>query len=179
MRPRHERQAIIMVKSLRYILPERVARPSRRDPPATPVVGIAPQQVAHRPLVRHLLDPVQGPDVVQSVDAGGQAAVQAEDLVVDEGGEGEVVEEIGEVFPDVGVAVLAQALVVEAVHLRDLARFVVAPQNRDALGVADFERDEEGDGLDGVVASVDVVALRKVSVGIEDVGGSGVVPMKR
>ncbi len=102
--------------------------------------------------------------------------MQAEDLVVDEGGEGEVVEEIGEVFPDVGVAVLAQALVVEAVHLRDLARFVVAPQDRDALRIADFERDEEGDGLDGVVASVDVVALRTVSLGIERIGVQGFYP---
>jgi hypothetical protein len=33
--------------------------------------------------------------------------VEAEDLVVDEGGEGEVVEEVGEVLPHVGVAVLA------------------------------------------------------------------------
>lgn len=84
--------------------------------------------------------------------------MQAEDLVVNEGGEGEIVEEVGEGFPDVGVTVLAQALVVEAVDLGDLARLVVAPQDGNALGVSDLEGDEEGDGFDGVVAAIYVVA---------------------
>jgi hypothetical protein len=87
--------------------------------------------------------------------------VEAEDLVLDEGGEGEVVEEVGEVLPHVGVAVLPQALVVEAVDLCDLAGFVVAAQDGDALGVADLEGDEEGDGLDGIVSSIDVVAYKR------------------
>lgn len=84
--------------------------------------------------------------------------MQTEDLVLDESGEGEEVEEVGEVLPDVGVAVLAETLVVEAVDLRDLARLVVAAEDGDALGVADLEGDEQGDCLDGVVATVDVVA---------------------
>lgn len=84
--------------------------------------------------------------------------MQTEDLVLDESGEGEEVEEVGEVLPDVGVAVLAETLVVEAVDLRDLARLVVAAEDGDALGVADLEGDEQGNCLDGVVATVDVVA---------------------
>ena len=83
--------------------------------------------------------------------------MEAEDLVVDQRGEGEVVEEVGEVFPHVGVAVLAQALVVEAVDLRDLAGLVVATEDGDALRVSDFESDEERDRLDRVVASINVV----------------------
>ena len=39
------------------------------------------------------------------------------DLVVDQGCERKVVEEVCEVLPHVGVSVLTQALVVEAVHL--------------------------------------------------------------
>ena len=112
--------------------------------------------------MRHLLDPVEGADIIQRVDGRGEAAVQAEDLVVDEGRQGQVVEEVGEEFPDVGVAVFAQALVVEAVDLRDLAGFVVAAQDGDAVRVADFERDEQGDGLDGEVAAVYVVAHEEV-----------------
>ena len=84
--------------------------------------------------------------------------MEAEDLVVDESGEREVVKEVGEVLPDIGVAVLAEALVIEAVHLSNLARFVVAAENGDAGGVSDLECDEEGNGLDGVVSTVNIVA---------------------
>ena len=46
-------------------------------------------------------------------------------LVVDEGGEREVVEEVREELPHVRVAVLPQALVVEAIHLRKDRKSVV------------------------------------------------------
>ena len=79
-------------------------------------------------------------------------------MVVDEGGEREEIKEIGEEAPDVGVAVLAQALVVEAVHLRDLPRLVVPANQRYAVWVADFEAEEEQEGFERVEAAVDEVA---------------------
>lgn len=84
--------------------------------------------------------------------------MKTEDLVVNEGGQGEVIEEVGKVFPDVRVAVFSQAFVVETVNLGDLTGFVVAAEDGDALRVADFESDEEGDCFDGKVTSIDVVA---------------------
>jgi len=69
--------------------------------------------------VGHFLHPVKGADLVEGVDAGGQATVEAEDLVLHNRGEGEVVEELGEELPNVGVPVLAEALVVEAVPVID------------------------------------------------------------
>jgi hypothetical protein len=80
------------------------------------------------------------------------------DLVLDKGGEGEAVEEVGEEAPDVRIPVLTQALVVKAIHLRDLPRLMVPAEDGDTVGVAQLECHEEGDGLDGVVAAVDVVA---------------------
>ena len=67
--------------------------------------------------MRHLLQSVERPDVVEAVDAGAEAAVQTEDLTVDQRRQRQIVEQVGEVLPHVGVAVLAQTLVVEAVHL--------------------------------------------------------------
>jgi hypothetical protein len=64
--------------------------------------------------------------------------MQAEDLVLDESGKGEEVEEVGEVFPDICVAILSEAFVVETIDLGDLAGFVIATEDGDALGVADF-----------------------------------------
>lgn len=120
----------------------------------------------------NLLDPVEGSDVIESIDARRETSVQAEDLVVDEGGEGEVVEQVGKVLPDVGVAILAEALVIKAVHLGDLARLVISAEDGDALGVSDLECDEQGNGLDGVVATVDVVACFSISIAPTDVTGS-------
>lgn len=153
----NERKAVVVVERLGDILAERVSSTSGRDSPAAPVVGVGPEQVAHGTLVGHLLYPVQRANVVERVNAGGETTVQTEDLAVDEGGEGKVVKEVGEVLPDIGVAVLAQALVVEAVDLGDLAGLVVATQDGDALGIADLERNKESNSLDGEVATIDVV----------------------
>jgi hypothetical protein len=109
--------------------------------------------------MRNFLYSIQRTDVVQGINTGRKTTVEAEDLVFDEGGQRKEVEKVGEVFPDVCVAVLAQALVVEAVYLGNLAGFVVATEDGYALWVADFEGNEEGDGLDGEVATIDVVAF--------------------
>ena len=77
--------------------------------------------------MRDLLDSVQCPDIVQGVYARREPSMETEDLIIDQGGERQVVEQICEVFPDVGVAVFSETFVVEAVDLSDLARFVVAP----------------------------------------------------
>jgi hypothetical protein len=75
--------------------------------------------------MRYFLYAVKRSDVVEGVDAWGETSVKAEDLIIDEGGKGEIVEQIGEVLPDIRVAILSKTFVVEAVNLRDLTGFVV------------------------------------------------------
>jgi hypothetical protein len=84
--------------------------------------------------------------------------MQAEDLVIDQCGQGEVVEEVGEVFPNIGVAVFSETLVVEAVDLGDLAGFVVSSEDGDAGGISDLEGNKERYCLNRVVTAVDIVA---------------------
>ena len=91
--------------------------------------------------------------------------MRSTDLVLNECREGEIIEEIGEVPPDVGVSVLPQALVVEAVDLSDLARLVVASEDGYAIAISQLHCYEEGDGFDGVVSSVYVITHEEV-VGI-------------
>lgn len=157
MSPSNQSQAVVVVERFRNVLSECVPRTARRNSPATTIIGITPEQIAHGSLMRDFLNAVQGPNVVQSVDRRAQPTVQTEDLVFNESCEGKVVEKVGEVFPHVGVAIFAQALVIEAIHLGDLAGFVVSTKNRNTLGVADLEADQEGHSLDGVVASIDVI----------------------
>jgi len=107
--------------------------------------------------VRNLLNTIKSSDVIQSINARGEAAMKTEDLVVDQGSEGEVVKEVGEVLPDISVSVFAKTLVVETVDLGDLTGLVISSKNGDSLRVSDLEGDEKGDGLDGVVTSINVV----------------------
>ena len=96
---------------------------------------------------------------------GEREGAKSTDLVLDESGEGEVVEQIGEVSPYVGVSVLPQTFVVETVNLSDLTRFVVSSEDGDTVAVPQLHRDEESDGLDGIVSSVYVISHEEV-VGI-------------
>lgn len=111
----------------------------------------------------NLLNSVKRSDIIESINTRRKASVQAEDLVVDEGGEGKVVEQVGEVLPHVGISVLAETLIVEAIDLGDLTRLVVAAEDSDALGISDLQGDEQCHCLDRVVSTVDVVTCYSIS----------------
>lgn len=70
--------------------------------------------------MRHLCPPLDGADLVDGLNRGGEAAVDAKYLVVDDGSQWQQVEYLCAHAPHVDAAVLAEALVVEAVHLRSL-----------------------------------------------------------
>ena len=80
MRPRNQRQTIVVVKRLTDVLTERVTCATRRYAPATSVVGIRPQEVTHRSFMRYLLHTINAPYVVKGVDGWREASVKAKDL---------------------------------------------------------------------------------------------------
>ena len=83
--------------------------------------------------MRDLLRARHNPNLIQRADLRAQAAVHAQHAAVDDGGEGEEVEDLAARLPDAGVAVLLLALFVEAVDLGDLAGFVVAADEGDLV----------------------------------------------
>ena len=89
--------------------------------------------------VAHLL-PVELPDLIERVNRRREAAMHAEYLILHQRCQRHVVKQVGEYLPDVGVAILAQALVVEAVDLRDLSALVVASEEMYPLRVAHCAR---------------------------------------
>jgi len=96
----------------------------------------------------YLLNSVKGANVIERVDGGGESTVKAEDLVINEGSEGKVIEEVGEVLPDVGISIFSEALVIKAIDLSDLTGFMISTENGDSAWVSDFERDKEGYSFD-------------------------------
>ena len=145
-----------------HVAAEQVAGAARTHAPADDLLRVGPKQIANGALVRHLLLAVDGAYLIESGDGGREAAVHAEDLLVDDGRQADVVEDLRAVLPHANRAVLAQALVVEAVHLGDLTRLVVAAYERDAVRIAHLEREQEQKGLDAVEAAVDKVAQEQV-----------------
>lgn len=95
--------------------------------------------------------------------------MHAEDLIIDDCSDGEVVEDFGEGTPDVERAVFADALIVEAVDLRDESGLVVASEQGDPVLVAHLEGQQHEEGLDAVPPAIHIVAQ-------EDVVGIGRVP---
>lgn len=83
-------------------------------------------------------------------------------LTLDDCSQRQVVEELREVLPHVAVAILARALVVEAVDLRDLPRFVVSSQNCDAVTVSDLQGNQQSDTLYRMMPAVYVIAHEQI-----------------
>ena len=78
----------------------------------------------------------------------------AKHLPVHNGRERQVVENLATPTPNVRRAILPLAFVEETVDLCDLARFVVAADERDPLRVSHLEREEEQESLNAVESTI-------------------------
>src|SRR3569833_441072 len=108
-----------------HLVPKEPACSARAASPRVDVFGLAPHEVADGALMRYLLRTRHDPDLVDGPNLGRQPAVDAEDGAVDDGGQDEEVKHLAAGLPHRGVAVLRLALLVEAVHLGDLAGLVI------------------------------------------------------
>lgn len=83
--------------------------------------------------------------------------MKTEDLIINQSSQREVIEEVGEVFPDIGVSIFAKAFVVETIDLSDLSGLMVTSEDGNTVRVSDLESDEKGNGFNRVITSVNVV----------------------
>ena len=91
----------------------------------------------------YLPEPINDLDLINAVYTGTQTAMHTEDLIIDDDAQGKEVKHVGEVMPDIGVTIFAVTLGIESVRLGDTARFMIATNQMDALGIPEFEADEE------------------------------------
>jgi len=73
----------------------------------------------------------------------------AEDLILDDRRERQVVENLSTISPNVDRAVLSKALVVKAIYLRNLPRLVVAADQCDAVRISNLECAMTGNEIRG------------------------------
>lgn len=88
--------------------------------------------------------------------------MEAEDLVFNDCAEWEVIEKVGQEFPNISVAILAHTFIIKAVNLSDLAAFVVSSQNRDSISKAHFQTNQQSDRLHRVVTSIHIITHEEV-----------------
>jgi len=86
----------------------------------------------------------------------------AENLVVDHDAQRQVIEHIGEIVPNISIAVLPSALSVKAVGLGYTPRFVVAADEVYSVRVSEFQADKKGYGLDTKETAIHVVAYTSI-----------------
>lgn len=87
--------------------------------------------------------------------------MHGENLLVNDGGNGEAVEAVGEGLPELDV-VSALALIVESINTVDRGALVVTAENEEVFGVLDLVGKEQADSLEGLLATVDVVTEEQV-----------------
>ena len=87
--------------------------------------------------------------------------MHTEYFLIDEGGDRQAIEAICERFPDAYIQT-PLALVVKPVHTIDSCRFVIAAQQKEILRILYLVSKQEANSLDGLLATVDIVAEKKI-----------------
>lgn len=100
--------------------------------------------------------------VVKIVYARTKPSMKPHNLIFNKCGERQIVKKIGEIFPNVGVSILAQTLIVKAVNLRNLSGFMVSSKNEYSAWKSDFKAYQKRDGFYAIVSSIDIIAKEEV-----------------
>lgn len=87
--------------------------------------------------------------------------MHGEDLLVNDGSDGQAVEAVCECLPEPDV-VPSLAFVVEAVDTVDRSALVVAAKDEEVLGVFDLVSEQKADSLKRLLASVHVIAEEEI-----------------
>lgn len=126
---------------------------------------VGPQNVAQGAHLRRLLEPFDAVEFEDAFELGGNAAVEGEELAVDDGGDGQPVEGLHEHVVDLLVELL-EALVAEVVVGSHLPALVVSAEQENGVGVRDLQGVNGQDDLDPVTAAVHVVPQEQVLRGL-------------
>jgi hypothetical protein len=85
-----------------------------------------------------LLNPLDLFDIIDVLQTWRQTGMYTEHSIVNNCGQRQVVEQVCELLPDRQTAVLALALDLKSIDLRDLARFVISSQQSETTRISQF-----------------------------------------
>jgi hypothetical protein len=88
--------------------------------------------------------------------------MDAENLALYNSSNTQVIEDLSAIFPRIGIAILSDGFIVEAINSGDLSGFVVSSKEGDVGRVLKFETEEQLEGFDGVEASIHEISHEDV-----------------
>lgn len=100
-------------------------------------------------------------NLLHGVEIRAEAAVHGENLLINDGSNGQAVEAVRESLPELDV-VATLALVVEAVDAVDGSALVVSAKDKEVLWILDLVRKEQADGLERLLSTIDIVTQEEV-----------------
>jgi len=138
VRSAYQVNVVLSIEFLYDVDTKQVASATWADHPPYNVIWIAPHKVCHRTVMRNFLLSVDHPNLVKSADRWRKTSVHAENFVVNNRSQCQVVKDLRAVAPHVDRSIFSQALVIKAIHLCNLTTFMIASNQRNAFRVADF-----------------------------------------
>lgn len=129
-------QAVDMIELSSDLVTEQPSSATWRDCPSTDIFRVTPDQIAESAFVRDLLRTSNDADLVECTNLWAQATMNAEHFAINNRSKDKEVEHLATAFPDRCIAVFLLTFLVKAVHLGDLARFMVTTNKSDAVRVS-------------------------------------------
>lgn len=122
---------------------------------------VGPKEIAENTALRYDGWPAQIIDLFQILQVRTEAAVHAQDPVVYQGCHGQVIEQVDEGTPELRL-VPPFALIPESIYLCYILALVIASQEMHLVRVLYLEGQKNAEGLYALLASVNVIAKKKV-----------------
>ena len=67
------------------------------------------------PFMRHFLYSIELSNLIEGVNTWRETTMEAEDLALNNGSQGKVIEKLSELFPHISISILSQTLVIETI----------------------------------------------------------------
>jgi len=125
------------------------------------LIWVGPQKIAQQSLVWDVGWTDDAADLLHGFEIWRKSSMHAENLLVDDGGDWQTVEAIGESLPQFDV-VSALAFVVETVDSVDGGALVVSSEDEEVLWVFDLVGEQKADGLEGLLSTIDVISQEEI-----------------
>ena len=87
--------------------------------------------------------------------------MHTKDFFVDNGGDGEAVEAIGESFPEFD-AITSLTFIIKTIDTVNRSTLMISAKNKKIIRIFDFVRKKKTDGLKTVLSTIDIVTQKKI-----------------